>query len=317
MVTWNRREFLVAMSATGISAAYTNPWAASPKIRAGIAGWNERSRNAVAVFREMRELKIAAVAAVSPRSVSSLPDWRTHFPDQSPQVYPSIAAMLEQCDLDFVYVDATSHPLVEMPAHLLLEDPEPRHLTALSSPGIFAQVLPKYEFGGFTRSTLALSENWDHAIIDCRCVLPHTPFQNRSEFALWLCREVGEAIDFVCELMGVTQARQVFAAATPAGSPYEAKFGWRFIGSGPNPDRIDLSVVATHSLQRPSGITVTLANSDRSVMVRSAPRSPRLTRLLTWNLLDAVRSGNPQTLVYYPASLKRSHDLVSYAAMSV
>jgi hypothetical protein len=179
------------------------------------------------------------------------------------------------------------------------------------------QVLPKYEFGGISRSSSTLLGNWTHAVIDCRSTLPATPFEDKSEFASWLYREVGEAIDFVSAVMDITQAKQVFAAATPAVSAHQAKFGWRFACDGAASGTIDLSVAAIHSSKAHSGITITLMGHGQSIVLYAAPRSPRFTGFLICNLIDALRNGKQKTLLYHPALLKKSYDIVSRAAMSV
>ena len=317
MVIWSRREFLGVMASAGISTlAGPVAWAGGHTTRVGVVGWNAFSRRVARVFRDIPQLTIAAVADVDPSS-SLLSDWRKEFPGYLPRLYRRVPTMLEQCNLDFVYVHGADDSLDEMPIHVLLEDPDLRCIRSLSSPSMCIQILPKYEFGGISRASSLLSGNWTHAMIDCRSALPATPFHAKSELASWLCREVGEAVDFVSELMDLTQAEQVFAAATPAVSGHQAKFGWRFVCTGSASRTTDLSVVATHSSKTHTGITITLTGQGQSVVLHAAPRSPRFTRFLICNLIDTARSRNQQALLYHPAVLKQSYDLVSRAAMSV
>jgi hypothetical protein len=235
-----------------------------------------------------------------------------------PRLYPSVPAMLEQGDLDFVYVHGANDSLNEISINLLVEDPAPHRLWAVPPPDKCVQVLPKYEFGGISGSSAVLSGNWTHAVVDCRSTLPATSFEDKSEFAFWLYREVAEAMDFVAEVMDITQAKQVFAAATPAVSAHQAKFGWRFVSDGATSRTIDLSVAAaTRSSKARTGITITLTGHGQSIVLYAAPRSPRFTAFLIGNLVDALNNGNRQTLLYHPTVLKQSYDLVSQAAMSV
>lgn len=317
MVIWNRREFLGMMAAAGISTlAEPLVWAGGRTTRVGVVGCNVYSRPVARVFRDIPQLTIAAVADVNPSS-SPFSDGRMDFGVCLPRLYPSVPAMLEHGDLDFVYLHGANDSLNEIPINLLLEDPGPRRLWSVSSPAMCVQVLPKYEFVGIGSSSAVLSGNWTHAVIDCRSKLPTTAFEDKSEFAFWLYREVGEAVDFVSEVMDITFPEQVFAAATPAVSAHQAKFGWRFVTTGSTSRTIDLSVAATHSPKAHTGVTITLTGHGQSIMLFAGPRSPRFTSFLICNLIDALRNGNEQTLLYHPKVLKQSYDLVSRAAMSV
>jgi hypothetical protein len=316
MIELNRREFLAFMALVGVSAS-TSParWRAHRQFKVGMAEWNAASQVVAVAFRQIPELGVAAVAGVTPRT-ASLTEWRASFPNDQPEFYPDVTTMLKRSHFDFLYANAPDRTVAESAVHLLLEDPNPSTLVHLSASPAYIQILPRYEFSGFSRLS-SMSGEWMMAIIDCRSTLPNKPFQNQSEFAAWLYREIGEAIDFACELVDIGETHKIFAVAAPAESPYAAKFGWHIAGRGPCAGTIDVSVSANHSPTQSGAIRIILRGARESVVLHSIPRSVRLTHVLTSNLIDAISSANPQNLVYRPSVLTRSHDLVTKAALSL
>jgi hypothetical protein len=316
MDKWNRREFLAAMTSAGVSsyAAWTG-WTDNQKIKGGIGTLTPHSLRMSVLMREIPQVNIAAIVRDSDKTRWARTDWEAAFPDGRPRMYPSVSAMLEQCPLDFLYASGISAPLAQVPVHLLLDDFDPARFRDFSKSSKCVQVLPQYEFASFGPVGSSISGEWARAIVDCRCPLPPTPFANRAEFASWLYRQVGEAIEVAQALMKTDDLRQVFAAATPGASPYEAKFGWRFVGKNLS-SIVDLSVVAVHSGE-PSRTKITLRSQRQSVSVSSAPRSAELTRFLIWNFLESIRQRKPENLLYDPRNFSRSWTLVSYAAESI
>lgn len=318
MKMWNRRDFLKIATASGVSAyASVHGWTGTPHVRVGIAGWNSRSHRIVEALQAVPGLRVTAVAYVSTSSMSSMAGWGTAFSNHKPSVYPNVRSLLKESDIDVLFADALHPPYAELPVHLLLDHPGLDEIASLASHAKCVQILPPYEFSGLSRSSSASVGKWNHATIECHATFPSKPFQNRSELASWVYRQIGVAIDTTCELMDVDDVAQVFGTATPANSPHTAKFGWRFTTIESPTRMIDVSVVATHAGKRSTDATISLRRLGQSTKLHSVPRSPQFTRFLTSNLLEAISNNDPQLLLYSPSALMRSHKLVSRAVMGL
>lgn len=317
MAKWTRREFL-ALSASTVVSAYASAadWKHSREFYAAIVGWDQRSQLVADAFRGMQNVRVSAVAGVSPGSLTRHKTLLPTLPGTQPALYPDVSSMLRDHVVDFLYASRGSLELADWPGHLLIDGAVDSRAYD-EGHGRCVQVLPQYEFAGCGRSSTTLSGDWTKANIDCRGSLPDVPLVNREELARWLYREVGEAVDFTREMMGVDQPVQIFSAAAPAASPYEARLGWRMVETGSHGKSIEVSMHATQSKEAPTGIQIRLSADRRSVTFRAAPRSMRLTQLLTANLLDAMTNGTPDRLIYRPRELSLVHDLLSKAAATL
>ena len=221
--------------------------------------------------------------------------------------------MLRDHTVDFLYKAGAGKAAHEHTAHLLIEDADPDDLIQVAGNGPYIQALPRYEFSGLSRSTAELSGNWTRAVIDCHAALPDDDFTNRAELSAWLYRQVGDALDFACEMTEFDVPSDIFGIGAPADSPYAARFGWRILGKSGRV--IDLSVYASQAIGQLANRTrVLLRASEQAVSLRTAPRSLRLSRLATLNLMHAI--GTPATrslLSYRRAAFAPARELVKQA----
>lgn len=314
MSKWSRREFLALSASVGVSAcAGAAGWNEGRKFQAAIAVWNERSRLVAEAFHATQSVRVTAVAGVGSRPLSRREELLAGFTGSHPTIYPDVASMLRHHTIDLLYASGSAPELADWSGHLLIDGPsDPRAYAARR--GRCVQILPQYEFAGCGRSAATLSGDWTRASIDCRGSLPDAPIESCDELAQWLYGEVGEAIDFTSEMMGMNGADQIFAAAAPAASPYQARLGWRMVKTGTHSKSIEVSVYAVQFNGMPKGIQIRLSADRQSLILRAAPRSIRLTHLLTANMIEAMTNSTPGSLIYSPRELSAAHELVQRAA---
>jgi hypothetical protein len=314
MTKWSRRDFLTFSACAGVSAlAAINTGDAT--VRAGMLGWNDRSRFMATAFREIPELRVVALSGLAPGY-----PYRMLLPTFSggpPALYSTTLSMHADRAVDFLYAPGESPDLANWPGHLLLDGAvDPRKYVDSGSGSRCVQILPRFEFSGCGRSAMALSGEWSLARIDCRSKLPDKPFAGTSDLAAWLFHEAGEAVDFACEVMRLTEDNRIFTAATPAATPFEARLGWRLRESGRAGKTIEVSIHASH-VSNSSCTKIRLYGVAQSVFLQAAPRSMEFTRQITANFLDAMNQRRPDQLLFSPSILLRAHNIVSEAAMGM
>src|SRR5258707_598248 len=90
MTKWSRRDFLTVSASAGVSALAAVNWEGA-SIRAGMLGWNERSRFMTTAFREIPELHVAALSGVAPGHQYRM--LRPFFTGRLPAIYPTTRSM--------------------------------------------------------------------------------------------------------------------------------------------------------------------------------------------------------------------------------
>jgi hypothetical protein len=315
MTKWSRRDFLRFSASAGV-AALAAVGGDGATVRAGMLGWNERSRFMATAFREIPELRVAALSGLA--SDYQYRMLLSAFSGGPPALYPTTLSMHADRAVDFLYAPGESPDLADWPGHLLLEDAvDPHKYVDPGSGSRCVQILPRFEFSGCGRSAAALSGEWNLARIDCRSKLPDKPFAGTSDLAAWLFHEAGEAVDFAYEVMGLTEDNRIFTVAAPAATPFEARLGWCLRESGRAGKTIEVSIHATHASDNSSWTKIRLCGLAQSVLLQAAPRSMEFTRQLTANFLDAVNERRPDQLLYSPSILLRAHTIVSEATMGM
>jgi hypothetical protein len=304
-----RRDFF-AFSAAGI-ASLARSSDCSTEIRAGIVGWDERSKAAARVFHEIPGLTVSSLSAPGSEHADAI-EFFSGMGGETPALHASVRSMVSRRKPDLLYAMGDAPDVGLWRGHLLLDGPaDPPAYCGAAAAGRCIQFLPRFQFVDYGRPASLLRRDWRSARIDCHAPLPTAAIEDSRDLARWLNREVGDAVDFTCELLGLSEPLRILGAATPAATPSSARFGWRVAEQRTGGKTMEVSVLASHATNAWTRIEIHLWSERGAIVLRASPRSAILTRLLTFDLLMAMEKRSPGRLLFGPDVLTKSQRLIS------